>query len=522
MTRTKAGSLGSIAGIVVLTATIPLLFVVYSSLQLSASKWAGLWSSRLPELMGNTLSLALVVVVLCLILAVPSAWLTARRDFAGRKVAIWLLVLPLTIPTYVFAHIYTVLLEPTGWLGELWQLVAGDGALINLYGLGGAAVMLSLATFSYVFLLAYTSLVDSRRSLEEAARIHGASKWQVFLRVTLPLIRPALAAGLIVVVLHTLSDFGAVSMLRYQTFTLSIYLQMSGRFDYQAAAGLSLILVSMSLVFLVLERFFRRQQRYFAGAQTRFISRKRASIQETLVIWAWLGLVSLFAFVIPVSWMLAWSYEALVQDVIDAKFWGYALNTGLVSFTAATVAVVVALPLGLYHTRVRTWLSNLYIQLSSIGFVLPGPVVALGVITFVIAVLPNFYGGFAALIMALVVRFLPLAIQSQEAALQQLTPSVEQAGRIHGAGPLENLWRVILPMIRNGMVTAWVLVFIDVLKELPATLMLRPVGFDTLPIRIWIEASEEMLELAAPAALLLVVGTLPALWIMMRSHAVRR
>ncbi len=510
------------AGIVVLIATIPLLFVVYSSLQLSASKWAGLWSSRLPELLGNTLSLAVVVAILCLILAVPSAWLAARRDFVGRKLAIWLLVLPLTIPTYVFAHIYTVLLEPNGWLGSLWQGIAGQGAVIDIYGLGGAASMLALATFSYVFLLSYTSLIGSRRSLEDAARIHGASRWQVFQRVTLPLMRPALAAGLIVVVLHALSDFGAVSMLRYQTFTLSIYLQMSGRFDYQAAAGLSLILVSISLGFLVLERFFRRQQRYYAGAQTRFVMRKQATAAESLLIWGWLGTVAMFSFIIPLLWMLSWSYEALVQGLINAKFWGYAVNTGVVSFTAATVAVMVALPIGLFHTRMRSWLSTTYVQLSSIGFVLPGPVVALGVIAFVIAVMPVMYGGFAVLIMALVVRFLPLAIQSQESALSQLTPSVEQAGRIHGAGPLENLRRVILPMIRNGMITAWVLVFIDVLKELPATLMLRPVGFDTLPIRIWIEASEEMLELAAPAALVLVLGTLPALWIMMRSHAVRR
>lgn len=522
MTVIRGRSLGSMAGIVVLGAAIPLLFVLYSSAQLSPDAWSGLWSTRLPGLMGNTLSLALAVVVLCLVLAVPSAWLTARREFAGRRLAVWLLVLPLAIPTYVFAHIYTVLLEPDGWLGRVWQAVAGEGEVINIYGLGGATVMLSLATFSYVFLLAHTSLVDARQSLEDAARLHGASRWQVLWRVTLPLMRPALAAGTVVVVLHTLSDFGAVSMLRYQTFTLSIYLQMSGRFDYQAAAGLSLILVSMSLAFLVLERFFRRQQRYYGGAQTRYVQRRRASRGELWLIWGWLGLISLFAFIIPLCWMLVWSYDALMRELIDARFWGYAFNTGLVSFAAATVAVVLALPIGLYHTRVRSWLSNVYVQLSSIGFVLPGPVVALGVIAFVIAFLPNLYGGFAALIMALVVRFLPLAIQSQEAALQQLTPSVEQAGRIHGAGPLENLWRVILPMIRNGMVTAWVLVFIDVLKELPATLMLRPVGFDTLPIRIWIEASEEMLELAAPAALVLVLGTLPALWIMMRSHGVRR
>ena len=503
-------------------ATIPLLFVLYHSALLPASKWAGLWSQRLPELLGNTLSLAVLVGVICLVIAIPSAYLVARREFVGRKVAIWLLILPLAIPTYVFAHIYTVLLEPDALLGQLWQLIAGEGARLDLYNLGGTAVMLSLAAFSYVFLLGYTALADGRQSLEDAARIHGATRWQLFHRVTLPLMRPALAAGLAVVTLHTLSDFGAVSMLRYQTFTLSIYLQMNSRFDYQSAAALSLILVALSLSFLILERFFRRRQRYYAGAQTRYVSRRQASGWETAVIWSWLGLIALFAFAIPVAWMVVWSAKAVAADLIDAQFWGYAFNTGLISFTAACVAVVVALPIGLFHNRARSWLSSSYIQLSSVGFVLPGPVIALGIITFVIAVLPSLYGGMVALVMALVIRFLPLAIQSQEAALQQLTPSVEQAGRIHGAGPLENLRRVTLPMIRNGMVTAWVLVFIDALKELPATLMLRPVGFDTLPIRIWIEASEEMLELAAPAALVLVIATLPALWIMMRSQALRR
>jgi len=522
MSKTRVGSLGSLAGIVALLATIPLLFVVYTSTQLPGAKWAGLWSSRLPELMANTMNLAVLVAIICLLISVPSAWLVARRDFIGRKAAIWLLVLPLTIPTYVFAHIYTVLLEPGGWLGDLVIWIGGEGAYIDIYGLGGAALILSLATFSYVFLLAYTSLGESRVSLENAARIHGASQWQAFMRVTLPMMRPALAAGLAVVVLHSLSDFGAVSMLRYQTFTLSIYLQMSGRFDYEAAAGLSLILVCLSLSFLILERFFRSRQRYFAGAQTRYIQRRKASAKETLLIWSWLGLISLFAFLIPLMWMLSWTLDSMVNGLIGEEFWGYAFNSAIVAVIAACVAVMIALPIGLFHNRQRSWLSNSYIQFSSVGFVLPGPVVALGVITFIVAVLPEFYGGLAALVMALVIRYLPLAIQSQEAALQQLTPSVELAGRIHGAGPFENLRRVTLPMIRNGMIAAWVLVFIDVLKELPATLMLRPVGFDTLPVRIWIEASEEMLELAAPAALVLVIVTLPALWIMMRSQAVNR
>jgi len=506
-----------IAGSVVLITAIPLLFVLYNSLQLSADQWSGLWSSRLPALLGNTLSLAILVALGCLILGVSSAWLVARREFVGKSAAIWLLVLPLTIPTYVFAHIYATLLDDEGWIGRYWIALFGQPPP-DIYNVWGVALVLSLAGFSYLFLLVHSALMRSNQGLEEAARIHGASPLHVFFRVNLPLLRPAIAAGLAVVVLHVLSDFGAVSTLRYQTFTLSIYLQMSGRFDYQAAAGLSMMLVSLSLTFLLFERFFRSRQRYFSSAQSRMVQPKKASVGEQALIWSWLGIIVFFSFLLPVLWMIMWSWEAWIHEHIDNEFWGYVFNSGLVSFSAATIAVILAFPVGLYHARRSSLLSNTFIHLSNVGFVLPGPVVALGVIAFMLSQLPFLYGSFIALVMAVVVRFLPLAVQAQEAAMQQLTPSIEQAGRIHGAGPLENLWRVTLPMIRGGLVSAWVLVFIDVLKELPATLLLRPIGFDTLPVRIWIEASEEMLELAAPSALMLVVGTLPAIWIMMQGE----
>ena len=515
----RLSRLGMLAGAVVFLAAVPLVYVIYSSVALPPGKWLGLWNARLPQLLWNTLTLAFLVAAGCFALGVSCAWLLARRDFFGKQVALWLLVLPLTIPTYVFAHIYTELLDDDGWLGMAWHgLFGADARVPDLFNVFGVAVILSLAGFSYVFLLVRAALMRSNQSLENAARIHGASPREVFMRINLPLLRPAIAAGLAVVILHVLSDFGAVSMLRYQTFTLSIYLQMSGRFDYQAAAGLSMVLVLLSMTFLVLERFFRSRQRYFCSAQSRLVEPRRAGVLEQVLIWTWLGIILLFAFVLPLAWMIHWSWQAWVDNHINAEFWRYVRNTGVVSFTAATIAVCAAFPIGLFHARNHSLLSHSYVQLSNVGFVLPGPVVALGVISFVLAVVPILYGTFLALILALVIRFLPLAVQAQEAAMQQLTPNIEQAGRILGAGPFENLWRVTLPMIRGGIVSAWVLVFIDVLKELPATLLLRPIGFDTLPVRIWIEASEEMLELAAPAALMLVIGTFPAIWVMMRGE----
>ena len=515
----KYGVLGNTALVVVILAAVPLWFVILKSSELNLSQWQLLWSSRLPELMWNTLSLSVLVAITCFVLGVSTAWWISRFDFPGRRYAIWLMVLPLTIPTYVFAHIYTNLFEPEGWIGKLWTGIFGNSIPIpEIYNILGVTLVLSLAGFSYVFLLAHTALSVSTQSLEEAARIQGSSRWQVFFRVNLPLLRPAIAAGLAVVILHVLSDFGAVSMLQFQTFTLSIYLQMSGRFDFQSAAGLSLVLVFLSLTFLVLERFFRARQRYYMARQSRKHERKKVTPFTALMIWSWLGFITLLAVILPLSWMISWSWDAWLQGLISDEFWQYTFNSLSLAFMCATIAIIAALPIALFNSRHHSRYSNALIQLSSVGFVLPGPVVALGILSFVLATMPVIYGGFLALLLALVIRFLPLAVQSQDAAMQQLTPSIEQAGRILGATPFENLRRVILPMIKGGIMSAWVLVFIDSLKELPATLILRPTGFDTLPVRIWIEASEEMLELAAPAALMLVIGTLPVLWILMKNE----
>lgn len=504
---------------IVLTAIIPLLFVFQSSLNLSSDQWTKLWTSRLPELMGNTLSLAILVAIISFVLGVSSAWFIARKNFIGRNVAQWLLLLPLTIPTYVFAHIYSSSMDSDGFLGSSWLFLFGaDATIPDIYNVFGAALILSLAGFSYIYILVRSALSHSTRTLEESARLQGAGSFEVFWRINLPLLRPAIAAGLAVIVLHVLSDFGAVSMLRYQTFTLAIYTQMSGRMDYNSAAGLSLVLIVLSLTFLIGERIFRNRQRYFSNTQTLVVTRKQATTGQTILIWLWLGIVAFFSFLLPLSWMIGWTWEAISKDVIDEEFWTYAFNTGLIAFATACIALLAAFPVAFFHSRRPNKTSTAFIHLSSVGFALPGPVVALGVLSFVLAQLPFLYGSLAALILAMVIRFLPLAIQSQEAALQQLTPSLEQAGRVFGASPLENLRLVILPIIRSGLAGAWVLVFIDTLKELPATLILRPTGFDTLPVRIWIEASEEMLELAAPAALLLVVGTLPAIWIMMKTE----
>jgi len=363
MTNRPFGALGNSALAIVILAAVPLWFVILQSSELGADKWQQLWNIRLPELLWNTLSLAILVAITCFILGVSAAWWIARFNFPGRRYAVWLMVLPLTIPTYVFAHIYTTLFESDGWIGIVWTSIFGDSiAIPDIYNIFGATLTLSLAGFSYVFLMAHSALSVSTQTLEEAARIHGVSKWQVFLRINLPLLRPAIAAGLAVVVLHVLSDFGAVSMLHYQTFTLSIYLQMSGRFDYQAAAGLSLILVLLSLTFLVLERFFRARQRYYTNRQTRKHQLKEVTPGITALIWLWLGFITFLAFILPLAWMISWSWEAWMQNMLSSDFWGYAFNSLIIATVAASVAVVFAFPIAFYHTRRRSMLSNAYLH----------------------------------------------------------------------------------------------------------------------------------------------------------------
>lgn len=478
-------------------AAVPLAFVAWSAAQLDTGAWQALWSARIPRLFANTLSLAAWVALGTLVVGVGAAWLVARFEFPGRAVAVWLMVLPLAIPSYVFAYLYTEL-SPV------------------FYGMAGAAFVLTLASFPYVFLLALAALSAHSPSLEDAARSAGLMPVERFRRVTLPLLRPALVAASAIVVLHTLADFGAVSLLRVQTFTLAVYQQMTGRFDNQGAAGLSIVLVTLTVTLLVVERFFRRRQRYHARG-ARPPRRARLHGWRLAGAWVWLGSVAAVSIGVPLAWMAAGTVEAFGQGVVGAQFLGYARNSVVAAALAAAAALALALPVAWYHARRPGWTSNAALQVASVGFVLPGPVVALGVLVAAVAFAGPLYGTLVALVIALTIRFLPLAVQSQESGMQQLTPSVLQVARSLGAGPFETLVRVVLPMMRRGFVVAFVLVFIDALKELPATLLLRPVGFDTLAVRIWIESSEEMLQLGAPAALMLVAASLPAIWLVLRA-----
>ena len=533
--------------VVVAIVLSPLIVIFYESGNLSYDRWATLWSASIPELLWKTVKLALLVAFFTVIMGVSVAWLVTRRRFKGRTLVIWLMVMPLAIPTYVYADIYMQLFSDKGWLGwfatfwndtvltssliqglsSIWSWLTGDSAtLYEFTSLLSVAFVLSFASFSYVFLLVRTSLGKSTQSLEEAARIQGANAQRVFWKINFPLMRPAIAASMAIVILHTISDFGAVSKLQYSTFTQAIYTQyMRNSSDLGMPAALSMVLVVMAMTFLIVERFFRsRQQYYSSDKEIEQKDLKPLHGIEKIIVWGWIGLIGLFAVGLPVGWILVQSFKALIHGQIGWVLWNNTVSSFAVAAAAATLALIAAFPIAYFHSRRKTFLSATCMHASNVGFVLPGPIIALGALiigAFIFDGVTTF-AYFFIWIAAITIRYLPLAVQSQESLLQQLTPSIEQAGRILGATPWENFKRVILPVIKPGMISAWVLVFIDALKELPAALLLRPQGTTTLPVMIWAEENEEMLEATAPASLMLILATLPAIWLMMRGQKLRK
>jgi iron(III) transport system permease protein len=483
---------------------LPLFYVMYLAITADPALWNRLWNTRIPELFGNTASLAAGVAVATLILGLSLAWIVVRYEFPGRRIWEWALVLPLAMPTYVLAYIYAYLMGP-----------GGPAPLFSPQSYPGVTLVMALDTFPFVYLLARAALLNFNVSFEEVARACGATQLKTLYQVTLPLLRPAVVAGLSLVILYVVSDFGAVSLLRFQTLTYGVYQQLTGRYDHSAASVLSLLLVIFAFAFLVAERWFRHRSRFYQTtgryrAPERLCCGPAGSAAATL----YLGLVFAASFGIPIWFLLKWSGEAIAQGALDSRFVGYVWNSMLLSGLAATGAVIIGIPLAYLASRYPSRVNLLCLQAAHTGYVLPGPVAAFAVLALFAQLAPIFYGTIVVLIVAYIVHFLPAGLQSMEPAIQQVTPNLEEAARSLGLGLVQTLRKVTLPLVRTGFIVAWVLMFLQSMKELPATLLLRPVGFDTLAVRVWLEASEEYYQMAAPSALLIVIMSLPALWLL--------
>ncbi len=455
---------------------------------------------------GRTFLLAGAVAAASAGLGLPLAWLTSRTDLPARRFLTGLLALPLAVPSYVAGFAAATALGPRGLLYRLLEPVTGWERLPEIYGFPGAFLVLASLNYPYVFLAARARFARLDGSLPDAARVLGAGRWRRFSRVTLPLMGGALLSGSLLAALYTLSDFGAVSLMRYETFTWAIYNAYRGSLDRHTAAGLALLLVLAALLVLALARRFER-----AHAPAAFGSaRARPLRPHRLGRWRWPAvfgclLVLAPALLLPVSVCLFWLFQAPAGAGVGLA--SALLRTGLASGTAAAVTVALAIPVAFLAVRFPSRGSAALKVAVHIGFGLPGLVVGLSLVYFSVQLAPFVYQTLGLLIFAYALHALPQAVAPLEGTLAPISPRIDDAARTLGAGWIRRHLAITLPLLRPGLAAGAALVFLTCVKELPATLMLAPTGFRTLATTVWNAAENVELGRAAAASLLLLFSS---------------
>jgi len=522
--------------------SLPVLVVVGFVLVPAGGVWAHLAQTVLADYLQNSLLLMFGVTLGTLSLGVASAWLTSMCRFPGRKIFEWALLLPMAMPAYIIAYVYTGLLDFAGpvqgalrrWSG--WGY--GDYWFPEIRSLEGAAVMLSLVLYPYVYLLARAAFLSQSLCVLEVSRTLGRGPWSSLFTVALPLARPAIVAGLSLALMETLADYGTVQYFGVATFTTGIFRTWYGMDNAPAAAQLSAMLLGFVVALLAVERVSRRRARYHHTSQ-----RHRALRRNALAGWRgavatlFCSLTLFFGFLLPAATLGYWAAIS-AELALDRRFLVLIEHSlGLAAATSA-LALMLALFLG-YGKRLQdTWPVRIVVRLAAMGYAIPGTVVAIGVIIpfawfdntldawfrahfdFSSGLLLS--GTLAALVFAYLVRFLAISLQTVEAGLGRIRPALDETGRSLGYRPPQLLRHIHLPMLRGSLLTALLLVFVDVLKELPATLILRPFNFNTLAVRAYELASDERLaDAAAPALGIVVAGILPVVllsWSISRSR----
>jgi iron(III) transport system permease protein len=501
------------AALTAAAAALPLAYLLVRVRSADRDAWDVLSLDTAGRLVVDTGLLVAAVVAAALLLGVPLAWILTRTDVPARALLAVAAALPLVIPSYVAALALLGALGPRGLLQQLLEGPFGVERIPEVYGFPGALLALTLSTYPYVYLLGAAAMRNLDPAVEEAARSLGRSRLATFFTVTLPSVRASLAAGALLVALYVLSDFGAVSLMQYPALTRSIYLQYQALFDREPAAILALVLVALTLLLLLVESRVRASARFGrTGPGTR-----RPPPVVPLGRWRWpafafcCAVVGLFL-VLPLSVLVYWVWEAVPLGREIAFPWREAWRSVLASALAAAVAVAAALPVAVLARRYSSLWGRLLERLAFTGNALPGIVVALSLVFFGARYGGALYQTLALLVFAYVVRFLPQSLAATGAALEGVDARLEEAGRSLGRGPVTVLARVTLPLVRSGMLAGATLVFLSSMKELPATLLLRPIGFDTLATEVWSTTAAADYAQAAPPALLLVVISAPLVY----------
>lgn len=514
----------AVLGIAVLAAA-PVATIAAFLFTPSLDVWRHLASTVLPRYVFNSLALMCGVGAGSLILGVGTAWLVCMNSFPLRRFFEWALIVPLAIPSYVIAFTYTGLLEYNGpaqvfLRGLFGWSTAADYWFPSIRSLPGAAIMMTLVFYPYVYLLSRAAFLEQSVCVLDAGRTLGLGAWRAFWRVALPLARPAVAGGLALVLMETLGDFGLVSFFAVDTFVTGIYRTWLGQGRPAVAAQLGAVLMLFILALLVLERTSRRGRVSHTTGYYRQLPRYRLTgIKSCLAVCA-CSVPVLLGFLLPVGAMILWTWETL--DFVDKRYLGMAMNSLALGGIGSVLAVGVAVVLAYGKRLVPGRLTAAAVQAASLGYAVPGAVIALGIMlpltaadNFLAALIRKYFdvnagllltGTWAALVFAYVVRFLAVAVNTVDASLQKVTPSMDGAARTLGLSPGRTLFRVHGPIMKGSLLTAGVLVFVDIMKELPATLMMRPFGLNTLALRSFELASDGLLRESASSSLAIVLA----------------
>jgi iron(III) transport system permease protein len=519
----------AIASLVVL----PLSVLLLSWQTLDREIWAHLWETQMLRLLGNTLSLVLGVGVGVTLLGVSLAWLTSLCEFPGRRWLDWALMLPFAIPAYVLAFVFVGLLDFAGPVQTLLRDWFGaDLRLPSVRSTGGVITVLVLVFYPYVYLLARSAFLAQGKGLMEAARVLGQTPWQAFWRVALPMARPAIGAGVALALMETLADFGAVSVFNFDTFTTAIYKTWYGFYSLATATQLASLLLLAVMLVLYAERRSRGAARP-SNERPRSQALYHLTGGKALAACVWCGLVLLCAFVIPVLQLLAWFWQRGRFD-LDERYVGITAHTLALGTMAALITVAVALLLVFARRQAPTRTIRSAVGLANLGYALPGSVLAVSIMLAfsyldreLVMPLSSWLGGAGkplllgslfALLLAYLIRFIAVAFGPLEGSLARIRPSLPEAARSLGVSGPRLFSRVYVPLLVPGVLSAALLVFVDVLKEMPATLLLRPFGWSTLSVRVFEMTSEgEWARAALPALTLVLVGLVPVILLIRRS-----
>ncbi|MBI2860378.1 MAG: iron ABC transporter permease [Chloroflexi bacterium] len=508
------------AAVVALAISLPIAYLALRASGAGGEVWDLFFRTRTLAILGRTVALVVAVTAVSAAISLPLAWLTTRTDLPWRKTWSVLTALPLVVPSYVLGFAVVAALGPRGVLQQALGSLFGLERLPEIYGFPGALLAITAVAYPYILLTVQASLRGLDPCVEEVSRSLGHGQWDTFRRVVLPQLRPALAAGSLLVALYALRDFGAVSLLRYETFTWAIYLQYQTSFDRMLAAALSLVLVAIAIVILIAEARTRGGGRYHRSAAG--VSRTPAI--SCLGRWRWpalafCSLVVLFALAMPVGVIGYWMVRGVAAGESLQAAWMPALNSAYVSALAAAATALAAVPVVFMDVRFPGLISRLLERATYIGFALPGIVIALALVFFGANYALFLYQTLGMLVFAYAVLFLPQAVGPMRASLLQVSPRLEEVARSLGRSPARVLAAVTLPLLRPGILAGAALVFLTTMKELPATLLLSPIGFKTLAVSIWSTTSEAFFARAAfPALLLILLSSVPMAFLVNRER----